>query len=36
MAKARRSDEKREFWTLVLREYGESGLSVRTFSSAKA
>ena len=31
MAKARRSTEKREFWTLVLQEYRESGLSVRAF-----
>lgn len=31
MAKARRSAEKREFWTLVLQEYRESGLSVRAF-----
>ncbi len=31
MARARRSTEKREFWTLVLQEYRESGLSVRAF-----
>lgn len=31
MAKAKRSEEKLEFWTLALQEYRESGLSVRAF-----
>lgn len=35
MAKARRSTEKREVWTLALQKYRESVFSVRAFCECK-